>query len=452
MDKVKRNIPPLFTSRMGEVDSGLATALTEALATTDPIVSVRYNKRKGMLPRAGADIVPWCAMGEYLGERPQFTFDPAMHQGRYYVQDASSMFIGHAIGQLAGDKPVCYLDACAAPGGKTTAAIDALPWGSHVVANEFVPLRAAVLRENLVKWGCPYVTVTKGDTAQFRKQEERFDIISADVPCSGEGMMRKDAEAVAQWSPALVMQCAERQREIIANLWPALRPGGYFIYSTCTFNVEENEDMVRHMIEEYDAEPVKIEVPAEWGIAGAVKGDAPVCRFMPQNLRGEGLFMAVVRKPGDGSAKSLRKPKKQKNNKPLKLPEAAKEVLKWVKPEYEIELESDGENVWGVPRGFDLADSLRPRTPLAVVKGKTLIPTQELAMSDMLKRGAFEDVEVDRTAALNYLRHEALRLGDGTSKGIVLLTYDGMPLGFVKNLGNRANNLYPAAWRILSKG
>lgn len=451
MDKVKRNIPPLFTARMGEVDSGLANALTEALETTDPVVSVRYNKRKGMKPEGEADMVPWCAMGEYLGERPQFTFDPALHQGRYYVQDASSMFIGHVIGQLTGADPISYLDACAAPGGKTTAAIDSLPWGSHVVANEYVPLRAAVLRENLVKWGYPYATVTKGDTSQFCKQAERFDIIAADVPCSGEGMMRKDAEAIAQWSPALVGQCADRQREIISNLWPALRPGGYFIYSTCTFNVEENEDMVRHMIDEYGAEPVKIEIPAEWGIAGAVKGDVPVCRFMPHNLRGEGLFMAVVRKPGEESVKPSKRPKKQKNNKPTKLPDAAKEAEKWVKPEYGIQLECDGEYVWGVPAGFDPADGLRPRTPLALVKGKSVIPTQELAMSDMLGRGAFDEVEVDRMTALNYLRHEALQLGEDTPKGFVLLTYRGMPLGFVKNLGNRANNLYPAAWRILSK-
>lgn len=451
MKETKRNIPPLFTARMSEVDSGLANALTEALATTDPVVSVRYNKRKGMRPGNSADRVPWCAMGEYLGERPKFTFDPALHQGRYYVQDASSMFIGHVIGQLTGDSPVAYLDACAAPGGKTTAAIDALPCGSHVVANEYVPLRAAVLRENLVKWGCPYATVTKGDTCQFRKYPARFDIIAADVPCSGEGMMRKDAEAVAQWSPALVAQCADRQREIISNLWGALRPGGYLIYSTCTFNVEENEDMVDRLVKDYGAEPVEIDVPEEWKIAGAVKGDMPVYRFMPQNLRGEGLFMAVVRKPSDEGNTMARKSKRQKDNKGAKMPEAVRDVSKWLKPEYEAQLEFDGEYVWGVPGGFDMSDPLRPRTPVALVKGKTVIPTQELAMSDMLNRGAMNEVDVDRDTALTYLRHEALQLADNAPKGYVLLTYEGMPLGFVKNLGNRANNLYPAGWRILSK-
>lgn len=451
MSEIKRNIPPLFTARMEQVNSGLATALTHALATTDPVVSVRHNLRKGEPMNEDADFVPWCKFGEYLAQRPQFTFDPALHQGRYYVQDASSMFIGYVLGRLVGSEPVSYLDACAAPGGKTTAAIDALLWGSHVVANEFVPGRAAILRENLVKWGCPYATVTKGDTAQFRKHPGRFDIIAADVPCSGEGMMRKDAEAVAQWSEGLVEQCAARQREIIANLWPALRPGGYMVYSTCTFNVTENEDMVRHMVDEYGAEPVNIDVPAEWGVAGAVVGDLPVCRFMPQNLRGEGLFMAVVRKPVDDDYVSeVRKPKRKKGEKTAKFPEVARDVAGWIKPEYEVKFESDGENVWCVPGGFDASDELRPRTLVAVIKGKSLIPTQDLAMSDMLQRGAFSECEVNRTTALTYLRHEAVQLPEGTSKGMVLLTYGGKPLGFVKNLGNRANNLYPAAWRILS--
>lgn len=447
----KRIIPPLFTARMAEVNSGLASRLTEALACTDPVVAVRHNPRKGHGPHLGADTVAWCPMGEYLPERPQFTFDPALHQGCYYVQDASSMFIGYILAQLTSSTPVRYLDACAAPGGKTTAAIDALPWGSHIVANEFMPQRAAILRENVAKWGCPFVTVTKGDTAQFRKCGSRFDIIAADVPCSGEGMMRKDAEAAAQWSPGLVVQCAMRQREILANLWPALRPGGYLVYSTCTFNVDENEAMVQHLVNEYGAEPVAIDIPLEWGVEGAVVGNLPVCRFMPHKLRGEGLFMAVVRKPviGDIGVR-CRTPQKRKHFQSVKLPEAARHVADWLDPVYEAQLESDGDTVWAVPGGYDMDDSLRPRIPVAVLKGKSAMPTQELAMSHMMHRQAFEEWEVDRSTALTYLRHEALRLPEDAPRGVVLLTYGGIPLGFVKNLGNRANNLYPANWRILS--
>ena len=449
MSEIKRNIPPLFTEHIAEVDSGLANELTHALATTEPVTSVRHNIRKGVAPSEGADRVPWCEMGEYLAERPQFTFMPELHQGRFYVQDASSMFIGYAIRQLTGDEPVSYLDACAAPGGKTTAAIDALPWGSHVVANEFVGSRAAVLRENLAKWGCPYATVTQGDTRQFREHPERFDIIAADVPCSGEGMMRKDPEAVAQWSLGLVGQCAARQREILDNLWGALKPGGYMIYSTCTFNVEENESMIEYLRDSYGAESVEIATPEEWGIAGASIGEMPACRFMPQNLRGEGLFMAVVRKPAsDAESGGRGKAKKAKAGKAPKIPD----VSHWLKGEYDATLESDGENIWATPGGFSAGDALRPRTLIGVIKGKSVVPTQELAMSEMLNAEAFGQWEVDKATALQYLRHEAVTLDDAAPRGVILLVYGRRPLGFVKNLGNRANNLYPSAWRILSRG
>ncbi|MDE6461118.1 MAG: RsmB/NOP family class I SAM-dependent RNA methyltransferase, partial [Paramuribaculum sp.] len=275
--------------------------LAETLAGTAPEVSVRFNRAKYSAVPPLTDKVPWWRGGFYLHSRGAFTFDPALHQGIYYVQDAASMFIARVAEFLADGQPVKWLDACAAPGGKTTAVIDALPEGSVVVANEFVRNRAEILRENLAKWGTPNVKVTDGDTKFFRQYKSLFDIIAADVPCSGEGMMRKDAEAVAQWSPALVESCAKRQREIIANLWSALKPQGYFVYSTCTFNRTENEDMVQWIMDEYGAEPVEIPVEASWGISPGIDVDFPCYRFIPGITRGEGLFMAVLRKPDDGA-------------------------------------------------------------------------------------------------------------------------------------------------------
>ncbi|MDE6048233.1 MAG: RsmB/NOP family class I SAM-dependent RNA methyltransferase, partial [Paramuribaculum sp.] len=246
------------------------SGLADTLANTAPEVSVRINRAKftGALPVA--DQVAWWSSGFYFPERGSFTFDPRLHQGLYYVQDAASMFIAHIARFLAGGKPVKWLDACAAPGGKTTAVIDALPEGSVVVANEFVHTRADILRENLAKWGYPDVRVTNADTKIFRKYKGLFDVVAADVPCSGEGMMRKDPEAVAQWSGALVESCAGRQREIVANLWESLAPGGYFVYSTCTFNRVENEEMVQWIVDEYDAETVDISVDESWGIAPGI--------------------------------------------------------------------------------------------------------------------------------------------------------------------------------------
>ncbi len=296
------DLPAGFMAQFATLGVAALDALPQSLAA-EPSVSVRYNSRKGASVPEGCDPVAWCPTGCYLAERPAFTLDPAMHQGLYYVQDASSMFIHHVIDHLtASGEPVRYLDACAAPGGKTTAALDVLPAGSLAVANEYVAARASMLRENLAKWGVPCV-VRQGDTSRFAADGAVFDIIAADVPCSGEGMMRKDAKAVEQWTPALVAECAARQRQIVDNLWLALAPGGYMIYSTCTFNRTENEEMVQYMIDRYGAEPVEIPVDPSWSIIPAIGNDFPAYRFIPGAIRGEGLFMAgpqaIVGRSGD---------------------------------------------------------------------------------------------------------------------------------------------------------
>ena len=423
--------------------------LAQTLAQTAPEVSVRFNRAKHTAVPPLADMVPWWSGGFYLPQRGAFTFDPALHQGIYYVQDAASMFIAKVAETLATGQPVKWLDACAAPGGKTTAVIDALPVGSVVVANEFVHNRAVILRENLAKWGTPEVKVCEGDTGYFSQFKSLFDIIAADVPCSGEGMMRKDPEAVAQWSPALVESCAKRQREIISNLWSALKPGGYFVYSTCTFNRTENEDMVRWIIDEYDAEPVEIPTEASWGISPGINVDFPCYRFIPGITRGEGLFMAVIRKPSqeEGARQSKSKSKYKKVTQPKA------NLRDWLKPDAAVELVEDKDKIIALstsPLALEMPPELRPYVEIAVAKGRDYIPSQQLALSTILAEDKFQTVEVDRLTALQYLRCEALRLPDDTPKGITLLKYLGYPLGFVKNLGNRANNLYPYEWRIRS--
>lgn len=428
--------------------SGIAAALSDA-----PSVSVRFNRGKRLGPAPGADIVPWCRAGCYLPGRPAFTFDPAMHQGLYYVQDASSMFISRILSCLTSHgRPVRYLDACAAPGGKTTAAIDALPSGSVVVANEYVPARAAVLRENLAKWGYPLCVVTQGDTSRFTPCAGIFDIIAADVPCSGEGMMRKDPEAVAQWSPELVRQCAVRQMAIVDNLWPALAPGGYFIYSTCTFNRHENEEIVRYIMERYGAESVEIDTDPSWAIGGAIATDAFCYRFTPGAVRGEGQFMAVLRKPGH-VADSTREPvdrsgrkKAAQKSKPAVVPEAVKRWLTSGSADFTV----SGDSIVALPHIPWPAFPFVPQIPVATIRGRDIIPTQHLAMSMLLDREAFPEAEVEAPVAIDYLRCESVVLDPSAPRGVVLLNHGGRPLGFAKNLGTRANNLYPKPWRILS--
>ncbi len=349
-----------------------------------------------------------------------------------------------------------YLDACAAPGGKTTAALDVLPAGSLAVANEYVAARASVLRENLAKWGVPCV-VRQGDTSRFAADGAVFDIIAADVPCSGEGMMRKDAKAVEQWTPALVAECAARQRQIVDNLWLALAPGGYMIYSTCTFNRTENEEMVQYMIDRYGAEPVEIPVDPSWSIIPAIGNDFPAYRFIPGAIRGEGLFMAVVRKPlsaeavtGSGRQKKQKQQKQRDNRSRKETIRIPAEVREWLLPESGVDLSVSAEgNVVAMLRSQWADFPYMPEIEMATLKGRDLIPTQMLAMSCFLNPEAFPCHEVDKNMALEYLRNQAVTLPVGTPRGMVLLTYGGDPLGFVKNIGSRANNLYPRSWRIL---
>lgn len=409
-----------------------------------PSVSVRANGAKGF-EASGNDSVPWCDRGRYLSERPVFTLDPALHQGLYYVQDASSMFIAMIARQLsAGGHSLRWLDACAAPGGKTTCVIDALPPGSLVMANEIVPQRAAVLRENVIKWGSPSVIVTRGDSRALSRLQDRFDVVAADVPCSGEGMMRKDADAVAQWSRGLIAECAAKQREIVTDLWNAVAPGGHMVYSTCTFNRSENEDMLQYIVGELGGEIVPVDgVDPSWGIAESGGG----YRFIPGRVRGEGLFMALLRKPGDNIPWQ---PGRTSAGKPH-------ECSRWITDEgLTLMTESDRVNAFpaahmpllkavGATKGLDI---ILHGTIVARVKGRDLIPDHSLALSTALRRDAFPEAALDRDTALAYLRCETVTLPADTPRGHVLLTFGGHPLGFAKHLGNRTNSLYPREWRI----
>ena len=213
--------------------------------------------------------VPWCEEGFYLPGRPQFTFDPLFHAGCYYVQEASSMFICHVLRQFVNE-PVSMLDLCAAPGGKSTAACSVLPEGSTLVSNEPIPMRAQILLENITKWRWPNCTVTNNYPRDFRKAKTKFDVILCDVPCSGEGMFRKDPNAIKEWSLQNVEKCWRLQREIVTDAWECLNPGGLLIYSTCTFNTKENEENVRWIMEEYGAEVLTVPTEPEWHITGSL--------------------------------------------------------------------------------------------------------------------------------------------------------------------------------------
>ena len=449
-------LPADFTAQMQQIlDADEAARLFAALGE-EPKVSVRRNTSKCAPFSAGSAVVPWCPDGKYLVCREAFTFDPLLHGGAYYVQDASSMIIATIVRRLTqGSGPVCYLDLCAAPGGKSTAAIDALPSQSLVVCNEIMNNRAQVLRENIIKWGSPYCVVSNNDSAAIARLGAFFDIIAADVPCSGEGMFRKDDEAVSQWTPALVEQCAARQREIIDNAWKSLKPGGFLIYSTCTFNREENEEMIEYIVAGHHAESVDLHLDSDFGIRRGI-GTAYHCyRFMPHITDGEGLFVAVLRKSADElsmPAVRVQAAKPRRGNEPA----VDRSVGRWLVRPDDFQLSMVSDTVVAIPRMYSgeiaaLGSTLRVihrGIAVATAKGRDLVPTQSLALSTALSASAFERVEVPYEAAIAYLRGESICID--APRGIVALTYRGTVIGFVKNLGNRANNLYPKEWRIKS--
>lgn len=419
--------------------------------------SIRLNPTK-QHPSLCLPPVEWCEMGYYTVQRPDFTFDPLFHAGCYYVQEASSMFLSQIIRQYAGNTSVRYLDLCAAPGGKTTLALSQLPTGSLIVANEPIRQRANILAENTMKWGTPNVVVTNNYPDDFTPFDSCFDMILVDAPCSGEGMFRKDAGAITEWSLGNVRQCAARQLEIINSAWELLREGGVLIYSTCTYNTIENEDVIHYLINEKKGEPLTVETDEKWNISGALKGNIPVYRFLPHKTKGEGLFMAVIRKSQQNGSPKRREPRYKTKGKMQSIKTVPFSSHNYIQNPDHYEFICQPEQINAVDRNHAdflraLSDKLRIvhyGIEVSQLKGKEWIPSHSLAMSIEINRDNFAAVEVDIKTAISYLRCEALTLQQNTPKGIVLITYKNTPLGWVKNIGSRANNLYPAEWRIRS--
>jgi 16S rRNA C967 or C1407 C5-methylase (RsmB/RsmF family)/NOL1/NOP2/fmu family ribosome biogenesis protein len=431
-------------------------ALLERALQQDAPVSIRINKDKkgeALPPEAGR--VPWCETGYYLPERISFTFDPLFHAGAYYVQEAASMFLEQVV-KACVHEPVRCLDLCAAPGGKSTHLCSILPENSLLVSNEVIRSRANVLVENLTKWGNPHLIVTRNDPEEIGRLTHFFDLIVADVPCSGEGMFRKDAAAAGEWSLAKVGLCAARQRRIIQDVWEALKPGGLLIYSTCTYNTEENEENIQYISETLGGEALSIPLPAAWPIAGALRYAHPVYRFFPHQTKGEGFFLSVVRKTAGEyrvQPDTSHPFKEKRKTHPSAFPSEAKERL--LHPE-RFHIEQNGGMVQAFPlcqidSYTRIAKQLRLLSSglqLGEVKGKDFLPAHSLAMSTALRREAFASIDLCREDAIRYLRKETLTLSG--EKGYLLVTYKGLPLGFAKQLDQRANNLYPPEWRIRS--
>ena len=420
------------------------------------VTSIRLNPLKPTcaiedLPTQS--IVPWCATGRYLSERPSFTFDPVFHGGAYYVQEASSMFIDYILSTIYKENPypTRVLDLCAAPGGKSTLLAAALP-ESLIVSNEVIKTRVSVLAENIAKWGSENIVVTNNDPKDFQKLPGYFDLMVIDAPCSGSGLFRKDKNAVDEWSTDNVQMCSMRQQRIIADTVGSLKQNGHLIYSTCSYSIQEDEAICDWIVEQFKLEPVYIPIDPSWGIVETQshKHDASGYRFYPDKVEGEGFFVACFKQPNavdsyygyNTTLESIYK--KDKILVENYLSKADDYILTGYKEIIIASPKKWEEEISTLHKTLNLRKS---GIAVGEIKGKDLIPHHELALS-MLVLPVIPIAYLNKEEALRYLRRQDLNK-EISHKGWTICNYEDINLGWMKVLPNRVNNYYPVNWRIL---
>ena len=447
-------LPSLLLDSLEEMP-GFERRAFEAAHDTPAPTSVRLNTSKISVAESTLPIanrIPWTEQGYYLTERPSFTFDPLFHAGTYYVQEASSMFLEQAVTQSVDlSRSIRTLDLCAAPGGKSTHLQSLLSADSLLVSNEVIRARANVLKENIIKWGSPNVVVTNNDPRDFSRLESYFDLIVVDAPCSGSGLFRRDEEAIQEWSPDNVMLCSKRQQRILADAWPALKENGILIYSTCSYSKQEDEDILEWLIRDLQAEPVSLIIDKSWGIVEVkTPSGAAGYRFWPDKTKGEGFFLAVVRKISGEEP-----PRMRIRQKATPLTRAEESIIhKWVNP-IDLHFIKHLDTVYAWPGSLAtdinfILNQLRVTysgTIIGELMKDKLIPDHALAMSRLVK------AEITRTSlpkeqAIDYLKRKEI-FPATEDRGWQLVTYEGKSLGWMNVLPNRINNYYPKELRIL---
>ena len=453
--------PKAFTERMkahfGDEFDAFIRSLDASVTTSIRLNPFKHHPSDNSLPIDKK--VEWTENGYYLSERPSFTFDPLFHAGTYYVQESSSMFLEQAFRAIPFiDKPIRVLDLCAAPGGKSTHLLSLMNQDSLLVSNEPIANRNHILRQNLSRWGNSNVVVTQNKASDFAKLGAFFDVIVIDAPCSGEGLFRKDKNAITEWSEANVTMCVERQRDILTNIIQCLKPNGYLIYSTCTFEEAENLGNINFLVKEHDMESLPIPNADNFKpeLTPVSNGDAKGCAFYPHHTRGEGFFISLLRKPGS-EPKAVSSPfqgvwgsSPDKTTIDL-LPFISQfvdhaerfTVLKH-EPYYNI-----------LPTIFlrdykTLAQYLYIRNAgisAGEIKGKDFIPAHELSLFQGFRKD-FPSAELDLKTAISYLKAETISIPID-HRGWITVRYRGANLGFVKAIPNRINNYFPKEWRIL---
>ncbi len=428
-------------------------------ASGEQVTSIRINPSK--LGKENIDTlssgfnssltsIPWCECGYYIDKRPSFTLDPLIHAGAYYVQEASSMFLWHILESVADKQDQkMVLDLCAAPGGKSTLLSSFFQKGL-IVSNEVIKSRVNILQENITKWGSGNVVVTNNDSKDFGRLDGFFDVIVADVPCSGSGLFRKDPSAIDEWSPDNVNLCCQRQQRILADIIPSLKENGVLIYSTCSYSREEDEEILDWIVEEFHLQPIQVDIPPEWNIveSGSVKHNAFGYRFFPDKLKGEGFFVAAFKQ-----VNAIKETRKREANLSLATAKEMELLKGYIQIPEPVSVFKHADIFNFLPSAFlpalrILSNNLYIKVAgvsAGSFKGKSFVPEHALALSVLPLN--FPKAELNKDQALSYLRKQEIK--PTAPEGWCLVTYNNIGLGWIKNLTNRANNYYPSEWRIL---
>lgn len=420
------------------------------------IVSIKLNPFK--IPEKHffekLEKVPWSKFGYYLQERPSFVNDPLWHCGAYYVQEASSMFLDFIIQEILKITPKNFnwkiLDLCAAPGGKTWSLASNFPIDSFVLANEIDPLRINILKHNVSVLGFPNIYISNNQPNEFPK-EPLFDFILVDAPCSGEGMFRKHSDSLKNnLNHEYIQICAKRQKNILHEIKDLITPGGYLVYSTCTFNLEENEKLINEFLSQnHEFETFELSFPKEWNIFIGRYQKSIFYRFFPGITRGEGFSITILRKKGSLSSEGFSLPlKKNKHS-----------TNSWIKnhlknPEnYSFFFKN--QSYFAIKKNhFAFWEFIQ--TELKMIKNGILIgnqksndflPEQEWVWNIDANDEIYPKYPLDKNQAIKYLSKETFKI-EFQEIGINIMMYQGIFLGLANNIGKRWNNLLPKIYKI----
>ncbi len=400
--------------------------------------------------------VPWARNGYYIATDSPLGKSVYHEAGAFYLQEPSAMGVVEAIDPKHGER---ILDLCAAPGGKCTEIGRRLAGTGLLVANEIHPVRVTILAQNLERLGIPAIVTQETPERLAEAWPEQFDTLFVDAPCSGEGMFRKDFTAIKEWMPEAPLRCQARQRQILQSAARLLRTGGRLVYSTCTFNPYENEQIIDWLVSEMGFEVENLPNWPGWspGIPewGSGKGYlAKTRRLWPHLAKGEGHFVARLVKT-TGKAISFKQPTRPRFEKNKLSAPNLKGFQKWlchIFPSAQFPQNFQhptvaGQTVWSGE--FATLPSaklkvLRPGLPLARLESFGYSPHHAVAMAAW-NNATTNPLSISETTAIRYCAGEVLH-GDA-STGYRPVVLDGMPLGFGKGTDMRVNNLYPKGLR-----